>query len=131
MKNKSIIILTIFITLGLISCNDSIINDPAKIVFPVKNVSYQNHMQPFMVLTCAYQGCHSDETMAGGRSMTNYIALFETMNMGLVIQGNPDASVLVQMLEGKLPHNPYVYWTVNDNHKTGIRQWILEGAMNN
>jgi hypothetical protein len=131
MKNKTIIILTILIAMGLASCNDSIINDPDQIVFPAKNVSYQNHIQPFMVLTCAYQGCHSDETMAGGRSMTNYIALFETMNMGLVIQGNPDASVLIQMLEGKLPHNPYVYWKVNDNHKTGIRQWILEGAMNN
>ena len=117
--------------LSLASCNDNIISDPAQIVFPAKNVSYQNHIQPFMVLTCAYQGCHSDETMAGGRSMTNYIALSETMNMGLVIPGNPDGSVLVQMLEGKLPHNPYVYWIVNDNHKAGIRQWILEGALNN
>ena len=126
----SLISFTVFAVV-FIACNNNLINNLDQVVFPDKNVSYQNHVQPFILLACAYQGCHSDETMAGGRSMTTYTALFETMNIGLINPGNPDGSVLIQMLEGKLPHNPYVYWNVNDNHKKGMRQWIQEGALNN
>ncbi|NLO18710.1 MAG: hypothetical protein GX121_02350 [Ignavibacteria bacterium] len=114
-----------------ISCNSETITGSSNVVFPDSLISFQNHIYPLIKPTCSYQGCHSDETQAGGRRITDYFSYFETNNLGLVIPSKPDNSVLVQLLDGRLPHYPYVYWRVNENQKNGVRQWILEGAKNN
>jgi hypothetical protein len=119
---------TISLTSG---CGDDMITDSSQIVFPDSNVSFRNTVQPYLQLSCSYLGCHSEETMAGGRRITDWYTLFEAANTGLIIPNKPDNSVLCQMLEGKITHTNYPYWKINDNQKKGIRKWVLEGAKNN
>ncbi len=112
------------------SCNESGISSNREVVFPDSNVSFQEHVQPFLQVKCAYQGCHSAETRAGGRRMDDYFALFETYNNGLVIPGKPEESRIVQVMRRNPPHLgyrfPYDYFT--ENHIQGIITWIEEGA---
>ncbi len=128
MKSAIIIILSIFI-ISMIAC-DSINTTGKDIVFPDENVSFQNHVYPFLKINCSYSGCHSDETQAGGVILTYYSSLF--MSPGMVILDDPDKSRLIQIVEGKLPHLSYFYkGNITENHKIGLRLWILEGAKNN
>ncbi len=132
--NKKIVLLfTILFTFFyfLISCDSNMIDGSSDVVFPDSLVSFQGHVYPFIKETCSYQGCHSDETQAGGRRITDYFSYFETSNLGLIIPYKPDNSLLVQKIEGTSPHLTYVYWKINDNQKKGIRTWIAEGARNN
>ena len=126
----AVMFLVIFSGLLLQSCNKGNTVTIDTLDFPVNNVSYQNHVQPFMQFTCSFQGCHSEYSQAGGRNLSDYYSI-TVLNLGLVVPGNPDGSMLNQILEGKLPHNPYLYWNIKDNHKKGVRQWVKEGAKNN
>ena len=100
------------------------------IVFPESNVSFSSQVLPFMRYNCAYAGCHSTYSQAGAVILDDY---FEIMrNPGLIIPGNPDGSILVQILEYRLPHLTYFYrGSITDNHIRGVRQWIKEGAILN
>lgn len=128
---KKILFLLVFLSIILFcSCSETIGTNSKDIIFPEKNVSFQQHVYPFLKLNCSYAGCHSDETAAGGVVLTSYITLFQSP--GMIIIGDPDKSRLVQVIEGKLPHFTYFYrGNITENHKKGIRQWILEGALNN
>ncbi len=131
MRVISYILISFIITIIICSCdNQPIVNDK-DIVFPDSNVSYQNHVQPFMMLKCAYRGCHSSEDRAGGRDMTTWFALFETENVGLVIPYNPEQSRFVQILKASPPHQGYFTFQkgyFSENHINGIITWINEGA---
>jgi hypothetical protein len=109
------------------SCTDNnVITRPQDVVFPDSSISYLRSVQPFTQITCAFSGCHGD----GSRIvMTNYFTMIG--NPGLLIPNKPDISTYVQVLEGKLSHNNAFYSLINDNHKRGIRRWVLEGARNN
>ena len=114
------------------SCSDSVVTDTGEIEFPDTNVSWSRHVQPFLTLTCAYQGCHSSESRAAGIALDNYFELRNAFSGGLVIEGKPDQSYLMQILQGGLHPYEYIWWPkVNDNHREGIRTWINEGAKNN
>jgi hypothetical protein len=49
---------------------------------------------------------------------------------GLVIPGKPESSVLVQVIQGILPHT-FPLQSINANHKKGMATWVREGANNN
>lgn len=116
--------------LGMASaCSDNLITDPGQIVMPDSNVKYRDHIQPVFNLSCSFSGCHDAATRAGGLALTSYIDLF--MRGGLIIPGNPDASLLVQMLQGKQFHPPTFQGRINQNHVNGIATWVREGAKNN
>ncbi|MBK9247796.1 MAG: hypothetical protein IPM69_06675 [Ignavibacteria bacterium] len=119
---------SIFVSL-ISSCGSNMITDPADIIFPDSNVSYQNHVQPLLTLSCAYSGCHNDETAAANLRLTNYFALFQ--HAGLIVPLKPDNSTLIQTLEGTLPHRATYYQTATDAQKKGMRLWVKEGAKNN
>ncbi|HPI19462.1 MAG TPA: hypothetical protein PKY56_03755 [Candidatus Kapabacteria bacterium] len=121
----------LFVFLLILSCDSTIIDGSSNVVFPDSLVSFQTHVYPFMKSTCSYQGCHSDESQAGGIRLTDYFSYSETGALGVVVPYKPDNSRLVQKIEGTSPHLTYVYWKITDNQKKGIRQWILEGAKNN
>lgn len=124
-------LLLYFVCIWLLnSCTETIGTNSKDIVFPDTNVSFQLHVYPFLKLNCSYAGCHSDESAAGGVILTNYTTLFQTP--GMIIIGEPDKSRLIQIVENKLPHFTYFYrGNITENHKKGLRQWILEGAKNN
>ncbi len=120
---------TLLLSVGVFSCGDDVLTDPRQVVFPDTDVSYQQHVQPLFNLTCTYSGCHSSDTRAGNLALTTYMEFIDSP--GLIIEGNPESSVLVQVLEGRLPHYVSFEERITQNHINGIRQWIKEGAQNN
>jgi len=102
---------------------------PSDIVFPASNISYAQSVQPLFLQKCALVGCHDDQSMAGGLSLTSYIAL--TAHSGIVVPRNSNNSVLAQKIDGRNPHLDPVPITLTSNQITGIKKWIDEGAKNN
>lgn len=123
------VVLLVLILLCCFGCSENTLTSPSDIIFPDSNVSFQQHVAPFLQLTCAYAGCHDEHTRAGGIALTSYFHLWE--KPGLIIPYDPENSLLVQVLEGRLPHPPSFQGRVTHNHIRGIRQWIKEGAQEN
>ncbi|MGQ9819163.1 MAG: hypothetical protein ACUVQ1_04475 [Candidatus Kapaibacteriales bacterium] len=124
-------VLVVKITLILTSCTSSVINYQNEIVFPDSNISFQRHVLPVVKSTCGLSYCHGEVFPQSNVMIYDYFTLMTSYNGALVIPKNPDASVLMQIIEFKLPHNPFLRWNLNDNQRIGIRRWILEGAINN
>ncbi len=111
-------------------CRESAVQPhPPAVVFPDSNVSFRLHVRPFLRHSCALVGCHSSDTRGGGVALEEYEQLWE--RPGLIIPGQPDASVLQQVLEGRLPHLPDLRTLSTENQRRGMRRWITEGARNN
>ncbi len=127
---KNIFSLLLFLLFAMCNCNTTVGPDK-NIVFPDEGeVSFQNNVLPFLKVKCALSGCH-DGYNPKASDMTDYFKLFETDNVGLIVQGNPDGSVLVQVIEGTNHHLDYYKINITDNQKQGIRRWIQDGALNN
>lgn len=107
-------------------CDDDLIDSPDQIVFPDTNVSYLRHVQPLFNVSCNFSGCHSLESRAGDLALISHFDV--TLKPGMVIAGEPDRSLLVQIVRGTSPHPASFQARVNQNHKDGIAQWVLEGA---
>jgi hypothetical protein len=127
---KILLITVIIAVVGLMidSCGNTI-TDPSEIVFPDSNVSYRAHVLPLLSLSCAYIGCHNDESAAGNLRLTSYSVMFQ--HAGLIIPTKPDNSVLIQTIEGTLPHKATYRQEFTANQIKGVRIWVLEGARNN
>lgn len=110
-------------------CKDSATTPDNDIVFPAMTVSYSQHVQPFFNLRCANFGCHEDQTKAGNLSLTSYVAM--TSRPGIVIPGSSASSLLIQRIDGRLPHPMNVPIIINQNQLAGLKMWIDDGAKNN
>ncbi|MFA5510872.1 MAG: hypothetical protein WC313_00355 [Candidatus Kapaibacterium sp.] len=118
-------IMIIVSSLILTACPDSI-GSTKDIIFPEENVSYTAQVEPFLNLTCAFAGCHG-YSAAGGVILNDYFSMVNTP--GLIVPGNPDGSLLIQIIDEIKPHNTYYEKSnITDNHKKGMRQWVKEGA---
>lgn len=113
----------------LSSCDEDGVGPGDDIVFPDKDVSYAAHVQPYFTLRCANYGCHEDQTRAGNLSLTSYTMLIE--RPGIVIPRNAQSSLLMQKIDGRLPHPIDVPIFINENQLKGIETWINEGAKQN
>ena len=109
------------------ACDDE--NTNQEIVFPADGVSYAEHVQPYFLRYCATSGCHNNATVAGGLALTSWSNVISAP--GVVIEGDPDASLLIQKVDGRLPHQPNVPILINNNQLEGLRTWVSEGAKNN
>ena len=123
----------LLIVLG--GCKDEGPSDPdvSDIVFPASNVSYSQHVDALFQQRCAFSGCHAGASPQRGLDLLapSYNNLRDHLPT-LVIAGEPDNSLLVQMLEGTVqPRMPYNRTPLTANQLTGIRTWITEGALNN
>lgn len=131
MRNKIYCAIVIMLSSIILfyACNSNALTSLDDIVFPEKDVSYLHQVEPFLRFTCAFVGCHG-YTAAAGVILNDY---FEIMKVpGLVIPGNAEQSSLIQILEDKLPHFTYYERSkINQNHITGMRKWVDEGAKNN
>lgn len=125
-----IIAIFTFICCLFISCTNSV-NSGDQIFIPDTNISFQNHILPVLRRTCGLSYCHGEISPMGNVQITDYVTLMNSYNGALVIPYNPNGSVLVQIIEYKLPHNPFLQWNLTSNQINGIRKWILEGAKNN
>jgi hypothetical protein len=123
------VVIILFIALLLIhSCDDSSTNSN-DIVFPSKNVSYSQHVQPLFNIRCVNSGCHDDQSRAGNLTLTSYLGI--SVNPGVVIPGNSQSSKLAQKIDGRLPHQNIAPILITTNQINGIIIWIDEGAKNN
>ncbi len=125
-------IIALVLPLLVASCGDSI-NSADDIVFPEKDVSYRYHVQPYLNYTCTYSACHG----IGGSARPAYDYITLTVNAaGWVIPGNPDGSLLIQVLENPYQQhpvtNPPTWIPILDSAQVaGVRRWVKEGALNN
>ena len=122
-------VLVVAFGISLSACDDSGTRPGDEIVFPDSDVSYAAHVQPFFNLRCANYGCHEDQTRAGNLSLTSYVSTTE--RPGVVVSGDADASLLMQKIDGRLPHPIEVPIIISENQLKGIRTWINEGAKHN
>ena len=83
-------------------------------------------VQPILMQYCS--ACHNASSPTGGLDATSYSGLVEQTDV--VIPGDPEASVLVQFLEGGVmppPGNP----RPSDEEIAAIRDWVAGGALDN
>lgn len=88
---------------------------------------------------CALSGCHGPgETpeFTAGKSRTNLVDRASNHEAGkkLVIAGNPEESMLYQVLKGavgSVEQMPQGQKKLDANKVEAIRQWIAEGAQDN
>ncbi|MCS6809062.1 MAG: hypothetical protein RML40_10190 [Bacteroidota bacterium] len=116
---------------GVYSCG-RVITDPAEIVIPSSNVSFERHVLPLFSLACNTTGCHNAHTRAGGVALTSYFdVVFATP--GLVVAGKPEQSILMRVIDftsrTRIPHRESFQSRITQNHIDGVRTWILEGAL--
>ncbi len=122
----------ILFSIVFINCKDEInatdIDDRS---IPEKNVSFARDIAPIFEYKCNFSGCHSDGVnsdyiMTSWSGVTTY---------PIVIPGNPDNSILVLRITGRVPPvMPPIgsYATpITSEQERGIRTWIKEGAENN
>lgn len=127
---KKILFLLIFIagfSAIIFSCENSNGVYGENVVFPESKIDFSSHVQPFLKYNCAYGGCHSNFSKAGGLVLEDY---FSVMSFpGLVIPENPNSSTLIQILENVLPHPTLFYrGHITQNQIIGMRTWVQEGA---
>jgi hypothetical protein len=116
-------------------CKDEGPSDPeiSDIIFPPSNVSYSGHVDALFQQRCAFSGCHAGANPQRGLDLLapSYAALRNHLP-ALVVAGEPDNSLLVQILEGTIqPRMPFNRTPLTANQTEGIRTWINEGALNN
>lgn len=114
------------------SCNNSnIITSPEQVVFPASNVTFSNHVRPFLTVTCSMAGCHHARSQAGGIVLETYFDVVFT-TPGLVVIGDPSLSRLAQIVDvtGRVRTNHPISFQarITQNHIDGIKTWIREGA---
>ncbi len=133
MKNQrytlpGVCIVLLFLSLIGNSCMENSITVPSDIVFPDSNVSYVNHVEPLMKFTCAAGGCHNAFDYKAGLALDTHYGLTTAWSGAMVIPGKPEQSVLIQILERKVPHSLIIDFRINDNQLNGLKTWIKEGT---
>ena len=128
----------LFLLLGgfflILSCKDDTTGSGTKdIIFPDSNVSYGRHVQPLFDRGCAFYGCHGADTFEErGYSLDSYQN--SRNRAGIIIPYDPNASLLIQAVEGRAPNvrrMPPNTDPLTPNQINGLRRWIIEGAINN
>ena len=114
-----------------ISCDDAITNNHIDdVVIPSSNVSYAQYIQPVFNVKCTSSGCHDNESMAGGYSLTTWSS---ARIAGIVEPFTVETSRMVWRIDGLgfpiMPPPTKGYLTANQ--REGIKTWIKEGAQNN
>jgi hypothetical protein len=113
-------------TYALLACSGSDITSPEDVIFPERNVSYAQHVAPYLALGCNMTGCHDQ-----ARPENNFIDLTSwaaVRSTRVVNQPGDTNAGLVQVLYGRIVHFPV---RATDNQRQGIKQWVIEGAQNN
>jgi|GEM_PF-135986 len=89
---------------------------------------YERDIQPLLVASCAFSGCHDKNTHAEGYNFSDY-----TNTLKAVKPNNPGGSVLYEKItvtesEDRMPPPPYQALT--SAQKDSIYNWISYGALN-
>jgi hypothetical protein len=129
------ILLILFISLIIISCDDTLINnDIDSVIIPDNNVSYNEYIQPLFNYKCTNSGCHDGQSSAAGLNLTTWANA--TADPSIVFPYSPESSKLVWAIEGlsgasSMPPVGAPVTPMTENQINGIKVWISEGAQNN
>ncbi|HYM20715.1 MAG TPA: hypothetical protein VEW28_06905 [Candidatus Kapabacteria bacterium] len=108
-------------------CSSSDITSPDQIVFPVTGVSFKAQVEPLFSLSCNVTGCH--DQARSDNNMVDLTTWGNVRSLNVVDQpGDTNCGMLRVVFGRELHPGPL---KVNDNHKQGLRQWVIEGAQNN
>jgi len=116
----------IALALSTFSCKDELTTQ-GSIVFPASGVSYGRHVESLFTQQCT--SCHSGSS-APNLTPPSYSSLMNYQPQ-LVISGQGDNSLLVQLLDGRAVPAMPPGALLTDNQINGIKTWINEGALNN
>lgn len=93
-------------------------------------VYFQNSVLPLFASSCGMTGCHDQASHRHGVILTDYASIITT---GKITPGNPNSSELLESLtngeDDKMPPPPLD--PLSTEQIQMIRQWILQGALNN
>lgn len=118
--------LVLFLGLSFLSCKDELPTQ-GSVIFPTSGVSFSQHVQPLFTQKCS--GCHGTSD-ALDLTPPMYANLMSYQPQ-LVISGQGENSLLVQILDGRAVPQMPPGERLNDNQINGIKTWINEGALNN
>ncbi len=113
-----ILTIGVFIYIGCSSSDITSVND---IVFPATKVSFKAQVEPLFTLAC--NGCH---TTGSSTVLTSWIGARAT---NVVNQPGDTTCGLLQVVYGRMLHPGPI--SINDNHRQGLKQWVIEGAQDN
>lgn len=89
----------------------------------VDHPSYKQNIDPILQSRCV--GCHGN---SGGYAVDTYTNLMKKD----IIPGNPDDSVLIQRIEGKVqPQMPMGLEPLSGDQVQTLKNWLKDGAKNN
>ncbi len=92
-----------------------------------ETISFQNEIQPIFQKRCLL--CHNETAASGGLVLTTYETLKKGGESGpVVIGGNTNESLLLQMVRGKSPRMPKSGKPLKPTELELIRTWIAEGG---
>ena len=109
----------------LMGCGSNDITSANDIVFPAANVSFRAHVQPLFTLSCNVSGCHDNISHAGSVDLTSWVGVRATNVVG---QADTNCG-LMQVVFGREFHNGPI--NINENHRQGLKHWVIEGAQDN
>jgi hypothetical protein len=123
---------SIILAVILTSCKGSTPPEQDPVIFPSKNISFANQVQPYFDDGCALSGCHDINARAGGLALDSWQDVL-TSDPGVVISDDTTHSRLIWRIEGAkgLPRMPLGLPGATANQVHGLKQWILKGAQNN
>src|SRR5689334_15435634 len=107
-------------------CSSSDITSPKDIVFPATHVSFKAQVEPLFAVSCNISGCHDLISHAGDVDLTTWA---QVMNPIVVNQAYDTTCNLILVVYGRKFHTGPI--NLNDNHRQGLKQWVLEGAQDN
>ena len=113
------------------SCkHDPVTSDKTSIIYTLKTdsvcdssiVYFINDIQPIISSSCAYSGCHDQQTAENGVDLSSYESIIIT---GEVVAGNPNKSKLYTQISGNQMPPGY---PLSAEQKNKIKTWIEQGA---
>lgn len=102
-------------------------------VCDLNKVYFVNDVQPILLSSCAYSGCHNANTKSDGIDLSSYDAMINSGEPGddskLIVANEPDKSELYEAIEDdKMPLGGPA---LSADAKKIIRDWISQGAQYN
>ncbi|MCA9200602.1 MAG: hypothetical protein KDA87_23845, partial [Planctomycetales bacterium] len=90
-------------------------------------VAFETEVAPILRQHCL--SCHHADNAEGGLSLSSSTALTQGGDSGpLVSPGDPDASMLLEMVSGSEPQMPQDAAPLSAEQIATLRQWISQGA---
>lgn len=126
MKNFLKYMMVIGLSLLTYSCYYDQLPDEDTLPLPT-DVSFQGQVQPILNQNCV--SCHSGQLPPDLRSANSFNSLF--IEEGLVVPFDADNSELLKHLSGNGAALMPPSGSIRQSDINIIRQWIIEGALNN